>query len=75
MCIHHCCTLHASGPNISSDERTAISIHLAPKGSRYIARSACDQHSHVQSLKELAIVFEEPLTDTFDVVLPALYNK
>lgn len=41
--FHHALTLHASGPNRSSQARTAIAIHLMPDGTLCRQADACHQ--------------------------------
>ena len=45
--LHHCLTLHCSGPNNSSKRRRALSIHMMADGTTYRSGTSCDAHPNV----------------------------
>lgn len=49
--FHHCCTIHGSGPNLSSGSRCAVSVHLQDADNTYLEPTAKGPRSvHVNDL-------------------------
>lgn len=45
--LHHCLTLHASGPNLSEKPRRALTVHMMAGETVYRSQTACDAHPNV----------------------------
>lgn len=60
LSLHHCLTVHGSGPNISNQPRRSVAIHLRTENSRPVGDRREALTEHIEDLDRCPVIFTAP---------------